>query len=236
MPDGFAEHQASGDRSRKAFVEHESGEYPEQFSQSTREALQLSVAALVDALQRHANLVSGMRGGSSETPAIFDANEEVERLIAAWNERVMAHTGTFPVSLQGLGGDEDEFLKGEDGQEDLTDGEPLTVVSRWDLRLVDADALMGAGREAHKRLYPGETDADATVAVPTPGQALYAILHEHGEPWYDMPGIEVARGVRSYVKPSEPATPLSDEDDEFEAIIQPPGERLFGESWGPARR
>jgi hypothetical protein len=213
-------------------VEDEIDDYPEQFSQQTREALGLSVDALVDALQRHAKLLSGMRGGSSEMPAVHDANAEVERLIAAWNERVVDHTGTFPVSLQGFGDEDDEEILEAEEAAELVDGEPLTVVSRWDLHVVDTDELMQAGREAHMRLWPDENDEDAAVAVPNVGQAVYALLHEHGEPWYDLPGIEVVRGVRAYVRPIDPPTPLSDEDDYDEAIAQPPGERLFGESWG----
>lgn len=211
----------------------ESDFWPEQFSAGTREALHLSVAALVEALQRHADRVGGMRGGSSETPAVLEANHEVERLIAAWSDRVMDHTGTFPVSLQGFDGGEDEFVDGEeDEQEDLTDGAVVSVVSRWDLRLVDTEALLSAGREAHRRIYPTETDEDATVAVPTPARALYPLLHEAGEPWYELPGVEVISGVRTYVASSEPATPLSEDYEDLHVVIQPPGELLFGESWG----
>jgi hypothetical protein len=212
-------------------VEDEIDDYPEQFSQQTREALGLSVDALVDGLQRHAKLLSGLRGGSSEMPAVDEANDQVERLIAAWNERVFDHTGTSPVPLQDFGDEDDEeILEGEEAAE-LVDGEPLTVVSRWDLQVVDTDELMQAGREAHKRLWPGENDEDAAVAVPNTSQAVYALLHEHGEPWYDLPGIEVVRGARAYVRPIDPPTPLSYEDDLGEAIAQPPGEQLFNEGW-----
>jgi hypothetical protein len=68
-------------------VEDEIDHYPKQFSQQTREALGRSVDALVDGLQRHTKLLSGMRGGSSEIPAVHEANAQVERLIAAWNNR-----------------------------------------------------------------------------------------------------------------------------------------------------
>jgi hypothetical protein len=139
-------------------VDDEIDDYPEQFSQQTREALDLSVDALIEGLQRHAKLLSGMRGGSSEMPAVHETNAEVERLIAAWNERVSDHTGTLPVSLQGFDDEDDEeLLEGEEAAE-LVDGEPLTVVSRWDLQVVDTDELMQAGREAHKRVWPDEND------------------------------------------------------------------------------
>jgi hypothetical protein len=212
-------------------VDDEIDDYPEQFSQQTREALDLSVDALIEGLQRHAKLLSGMRGGSSEMPAVHETNAEVERLIAAWNERVSDHTGTLPVSLQGFDDEDDEeLLEGEEAAE-LVDGEPLTVVSRWDLQVVDTDELMQAGREAHKRVWPDENDEDAAVAVPNVGQAVYALLHERREPWYDLPGIEVIGGARVFVRPIDPPTPLSSEDDLDEAIAEPPGERLFQEGW-----
>jgi hypothetical protein len=212
-------------------VEDALDDWPEQFSPQTREALDLSVAALVDALQRHAKQLGGMRGGSRDSPAVFHANAEVERLIDAWSERVFDHTGTFPVSLQGFDGDGEEVTEDEEDPAELEDGDPLSVVSRWDLLVVDTDALLQAGRDAHRRLRPDENDEDAAVAVQNVGQAVYALLHERGEPWYDMPGVEVVNGRRAYVRPDEQPPPLSEESDYDEAITQPPGERLFGEGW-----
>jgi hypothetical protein len=37
---------------------------------------------------------------------------------------------------------------------------------------------------------------------------------------------------RAYLRPDDPRTPPFDEDHSDAAITQPPGERLFGESWG----
>lgn len=213
-------------------MEDERDDDPKQFGEQTRTALRAAVEDLVEALRRHADHVGGLRGGSSEMAGLFAANAEVERLIDAWNERVADHTGTFPVSL--LGRDD---VEGDDDSEDegdsirVRDGEPISVVSRWDLRVVDATALVQAGRQAHKRLQPDENDEDAAVAVPDAGQALYALMHEAGEPWYDMPGVEVVRGTRAYVRPDEPAARLGDEDDVEEPIVEPAGERIFGETW-----
>lgn len=209
--------------------ETEQDDYPEQFSQVTREALELSVAALCEALQRHARQVGGMRGGSSEFPALFEANQEVARLVDAWNERVSEHSGTLPVAQ--LDDDEDDDFE-EDDLAEPTDGEVLSVVSRWDLRLADSGALLQAGRAAHQRLRPEENDEDAVIAVPDFGQAMYSILHEIGEPWYDLPGVEVISGIRVFLRPDETPAPLPDDDDEItEPIAQPAGEVLFAESW-----
>ncbi len=205
-------------------------DFPEQYSDATRVALSSAVDALIEGLRRHASYVSGLRGGTSEMRGLFNAHAEVERLLDAWNERVFDHTGTFPVSL--LGREDDDELESEvDGGEDqLNNGAPVSVVSRWDLSIVDAKALLAAGRQAHKRLQPHENDEDAAAAVPDVGQALYALMHEAGEPWFQLPGVAVVRGARAYIQPDELA--MTPEDDDFDApIVEPTGRRLYGESW-----
>lgn len=210
--------------------------FPEQFSVQTRDALKAAVEELVEALHRHAEHVAGLRGGSSEIPSVHEMNRQVEMAIAGWNDRVVEHTGTLPVSLAGFG--EDEYEEEEDDGDDEDDEEvvdgstPVSVVSRFDLLVKDAEALVKAGRDAHKRNRPEEQDEDAAVAVPNFGQALYAVLYERGEPWYDLPGVEVVRGIRAYVQPDEPAEPFTEDEAEVEVpIAEPAGDRWFRESW-----
>jgi len=203
-------------------------DFPAQFSEQTRTALETSVAELVAALQRHAGLLLTLHGGSADSHKIFAANEDVARLMDAWNERVFDHTGTFPVSLAGLDDDDDDV---DDDVPEPADGEPLTIVERWDLELVDAAALVAAGREAHVRTWPDETDDDARVAVESAADALYALRHERGEPWYDVPGIQVIYGARAYLRPDERPEGPSDEEDLEAPIGIPAGELLFSESW-----
>jgi hypothetical protein len=199
--------------------------FPEQYSDATREAMIAAVEALVEGLRAHASFLGGLGGGSSEAKALFDAHENVERLLVTWNERVFDHTGTFPVSL--FRPDNEDVTLDE---ETAHDGAPLSVISRWDLSLVDAQALLRAGRQAHQRLNPHENDEDAEAAVPDPAQALYALLHEAGEPWFDLPGVEVVSGARVFIEPDDPVAPPAEDD--FDApIVQPPGRRLYGDSW-----
>ena len=206
--------------------------FPEQFSDETRAALATAVDELVASVRAHAEHLMALRGGSSEMPGLHEANRQVEQAIATWNERVVDHTGTFPVSLAGLDEDFEDLEDEDEDEEDLVDGAPLAVVSRWDLVVTDTDALVAAGRQAHKRHRPEEQDEDAAVAVAGAGQALYALLHERGEPWYDLPGVEVVRGIRAYVQSQEAAEPFTDDDTETQAPIEePPGERLYLESW-----
>ncbi len=212
--------------------EHDLDGYPEQFTDQTREALQRAVAAVTYGLREHADVLTGLRGGTNDIRAVFAANRAVERLLDAWNDAVFDLTGTLPVSLDVADEDEEDDDTDEDVDVlDLADADPLSVVERWDLVVTDADALVHAGREAHRRLWPEETDRDAEVAVPSAAQALYTLLHERGEPWYDLPGVEVVAGARAYVRPDEPHLPAGDEIPDDTPIEQPSGEVLYSESW-----
>jgi hypothetical protein len=218
----------------KVDMDDELSEFPEQWSDETRDALNASVEELIAALRAHAAHVAYLTGRSTEITSVFEVNGQVERAIDAWNQRAFDHTGTFPVSLNGLDEDGDQFDDEDDidKPDELVTSPAVAVISRFDLVVTDTDELIAAGREAHKRNRPEEQDEDAVAAVPDVGQALYAVLHEQGEPWYRMPGVEVVRGVRAFVAPEEPAEPFSDEDaDEVEPIVEPAGERLYLESW-----
>ena len=203
---------------------------PEQWTDETRSAVEAATDELLAAVRSHVRLVSGLRGGSSEMQAVFDANRAVEQAIDAWNERVFDYTGTFVVSLEGKYDEADD--EGDVEDDLLAEGPALAVVSRWDLLVTDPQALLAAGRDAHKRLRPEELDVDAEVAVAGVGQALYALTHERGELWYDLPGIEVVRGIRAYVAPDEPTEPFTDDIAETDApVVEPEGERVYLESW-----
>ncbi len=116
-------------------LDDEHDDHPEQFSEESRAALESATAALVEGLQRHTQAVLGMRGGSKETPAVFAINEEVERLVDEWNDRVLDHTGTYPLAL--ITHEDDEDDEDEDLVE-LGDGTPVAVVSRFDLVVTTA--------------------------------------------------------------------------------------------------
>ena len=121
----------------------------------------------------------------------------------------------------------------------------LTLVTRVDLGVRDTEELLSAGRAAPRRLQPEENEADALVAVNDEAQAVYALLHEAGEPWLDLPGTGLLAATRLYVAPEDYDRPGdaddSDddgEDDDFsaEAMVDevgvPEGTLLFSESWG----
>ena len=108
----------------------------------------------------------------------------------------------------------------------------ISVVSRWDLDVLALDVLLAAGREAHRRNRPEETEQDAQVAVSTPEHALHAIAHEAApDPWLDVPGLRPVVGARVYLAPEEPWRPLDDLPDVVLAVQPPAGQVLFSEDW-----
>jgi hypothetical protein len=200
-------------------------EGPEQFSEATRASLAQTMTRLVEGLHQHTNSLTELPGGTRSLPAVFAAHEAVEVLVHAWADAVSDHTGT---SLALIPPDEDE--DGDDcGTEDteLSDGDVVSVVERWDLAVTDVSALVEAGRQAHVR-WSQETYEDAVVAVNSPALALYAITHETSAPWVDLPGIDVRNGTRLYVRPDAALERADTADDQ---VLQPDGEVLLNEHW-----
>jgi hypothetical protein len=202
----------------------------DQFSDESRAVLRHSTDALIAGLRDHVATLLELRGGSSEQPRLFAANDTLEGLLRDWDDAVFDHTGTTALPLDD---DEDEDFADEDGADDVP-VEVLTLVSRVDLGVNEPGELLAAGRAAHRRLWPKETEADAAVAVEDVQQAVYALLHEAGEPWLDLPGTEFLAAARVYVAPEEYAAP-EDEDGTPESfsrqVVVPDGTVLFSESW-----
>lgn len=202
---------------------------PEAYSDETLAALRSAARELGQALAEHAEFLAGLHGGSAEIAGLFAANEKVADLVAAWSDRVFDHTGTTPVYLMNRDEDDEDFDDEFEEPAEVVDGDLVSVVSRWDLRIEHPQALIASGREAHRRNRPEEDDEDAAVAVDSAAMALYAVLHEAGEPFYRLPGVQVTQGLRVFVRPEEEPTPL--DDDMSDTVSQPAGEVLFSESW-----
>lgn len=202
----------------------------EQFSEESVAALQDAADRLAAALVSYASTTAAMSGRSSEIPAIHELNDEIGRLATEFNDRVWDHTGTIALLI-----DRGEEWNGEDDDEypPLPETvEYVSAVSRWDVAVLDADALLAAGREAQRQRCPQDTPEDAAIAVPNVGRALQAILEVQGEPWYQMPGIAVTRGVRVLIAPSEPPEPYDGDPYGVRNAIAPPeGPVIYTESW-----
>lgn len=194
----------------------------EQYSEESGHRLEAAGARLAELVRQYALDARAMHGGSSEMPALFERNRVLARAVADWNERAFDHTGTSPLLLEEP--EKDDFEDEEADEEPLELEGQISVVSRWDLGVVDSSELIAAGRAAHRRNHPEETEADATVAVADAARALYAIAHAAGEPWYEVPGVEVLSGARVYLVPDGPLEPLPEEPEEFlNAVAAPSG-------------
>jgi hypothetical protein len=157
------------------------------FSAETREALAEASRRLAERLQAHTEALLAMTGDEEHT-ALYDQNAALEELVESWNDAVFEHTGTAPLLLEDSTDDEDD--------EEVEQDHVISVVSRFDLRVVDLDALLEAGRAAQER-HPAELEEGGEKEpVDSAEQAIYEISREVGEAWFELPGTEMVAGVR----------------------------------------
>ncbi|MFI6829388.1 hypothetical protein ACIBG5_20000 [Kribbella sp. NPDC050241] len=192
------------------------------FSAQTREALAEASRRLAERLQAHTDALLAMTG-AEEQSALYEQNAALEELVEGWNDAVFEHTGTAPLLLEDSVDDEDD-----EAEQDQV----ISVVSRFDLRVVDLDALLDAGRAAQER-HPAEVDdGGEDEPVDSAEQAIYEISREVGEAWFELPGIEMVAGARAYVVPELPFEPLdADAEDVVTELIAPNGVATHAETW-----
>jgi hypothetical protein len=195
------------------------------FSEETRLALAEASRQLTERLQAHTEALLAMTGGPEEQAALYEQNAALEELVEGWNDAVFEHTGTAPLLLEEEDLDEDE--EEEDEPEQV-----ISVVSRFDLRVIDSEALLAAGRAAQER-HPAELDETGErEPVESAEQAIYEISRELGEAWFELPGVDLVAGARAYVVPEYPFEPLeADVDDVLTEIAAPNGSVTHAETW-----
>ncbi|MET9275211.1 hypothetical protein [Kribbella sp. NPDC003557] len=192
------------------------------FSAETRTALADASRKLAERLQAHTDALLAMTGDEDHT-TLFEHNAALEGVVEDWNDAVFEHTGTAPLLLDDTVDDEDEEVEQD---------QAISVVSRFDLRVVDLDALLEAGRAAQER-HPAELDESGDrEPVDSAEQAIYEISREVGEAWFELPGIEMVAGARAYVVPEAPFEPLdADAEDVVTELIAPNGVATHAETW-----
>ncbi|MEU8221463.1 hypothetical protein [Kribbella sp. NPDC048915] len=163
----------------------------EQYSDAAREQYLRSVDELISALRSHAELTVERIGRERELMPYFASAAALEQAAAAYNDAELGWCGSIPLHLlddeleDGLDDDLDD-----DGVEDSA-GAILSGFIRWDFTITDEAAVLAAGRDAHHRAWPHNTDEDATLAVPTADRAAAELIHLDG--WTsldDTPGLE----------------------------------------------
>ena len=193
------------------------------FSSETRAALADASRKLAERLQAHTDALLAMTGDEDHT-TLFEHNAALEGVVEDWNDAVFEHTGTSPLLLDDAVDDEED----DDAEQDQV----ISVVSRFDLRVFDLDALLEAGRAAQER-HPAELDESGDrEPVESAEQAIYEISREVGEAWFELPGIEMVAGARAYVVPELPFEPLdADAEDVVTELIAPNGVATHAETW-----
>ena len=194
------------------------------FSEASRKALAEASRLLAERLQAHTEALLAMTGDEEQTN-LYEQNAALEELVEGWNDAVFEHTGTAPLLLDDV---EDE----EDEEEPEEQDQLISVVSRFDLRVVDLETLLDAGRSAQER-HPAELDESGErEPVETAEQAIYAISREVGEAWFELPGVDLVAGVRAYVVPEYPFEPLeADAEDVLTELSPPNGAITHAETW-----
>ncbi|WP_345762123.1 hypothetical protein [Diaminobutyricibacter sp. McL0608] len=157
-----------------------------QWTPSAKEAYAASVDQLIIALREHAQLTLDRSGRQVEHAPYSSSVERLFRAAASFNEAEFDWCGRFPLGL-----DADESDDEDEDEDETVDGDVLTVVGRWDYRVVDADGLKAAGRAAYTRAWPEDTEEDADVAIADPSAAAQEIAHAGG--WK---ALDDARGLQ----------------------------------------
>ena len=201
----------------------------EQYTDESRAALTEATRRLVEQLEAHTAYLLTLRGGSSELLDLFDHQEAIGDVVRTWNDAVWDHTGTLALSLNDTEDDPDDWDDDDEDDVDL-EGEIVSVVSRFDLRIADADAVLAARREAHRRLWPKENEEDALAAVSRIADARYSINHEAGEPWFDIPGAQPVSGARVFIAVDQEYEP-PDADEVEDDVSAPLGAVVYTEGW-----
>ena len=195
------------------------------FSEESRKALAEASRLLAERLQAHTEALLAMTG-DEEQAGLYEQNAALEELVEGWNDAVYEHTGTAPLLL------DDELEDEEDEEEPEEQDQVISVVSRFDLRVVDLEALLEAGRAAQER-HPAELDeAGEREPVESAEQAIYEISREVGEAWFELPGVDLVAGARAYVVPEYPFEPLeADAEDVLTEVSAPNGAITHAETW-----
>lgn len=196
---------------------------PLQWSEQTRARYLAHMDALVDELRRHARLVAGLdeehlHHDPDTRATFFTSHDLVDRAIrqAAESELDWSGTASLPFvdvpdvadldSLDGL-----DSVDGFDGlfadldEEADEPGQVVSLVGRWDVEIVDAPALLAAGRAAYAELHDLSDPTLAELSVTTALQAAEALLESPGFPELEVEGATVPLGAFwTFVQHTEP--------------------------------
>lgn len=159
------------------------------------ERIREAARALAETIRSHAMAVSTAAARDDEV-AVFAAGDMLLRAALRYAEAQADYTGIgYPLETLYRLLEDEEFEGGGDalGEEGADGGEVVSVLQRHDYAIVDAAAVMAAGRAAHRRSW-SEGDESATGAqVTNVGNALYELAHADG--WDSLDRVAGVRPV-----------------------------------------
>lgn len=148
-----------------------------QWTAAARETYTARGKALLEALREHIAVTLDRSGRQAEHSNYIASAARLHDAASAFDEAEFDWCGSFPLGLDPERWDDDDDDQDE-GDTEL--GSVLTVVGRWDYRIVDESALIDAGRAAYARMWADDTEEDAALAVANPAAAAQEIAHADG--------------------------------------------------------
>lgn len=207
-------------------------DWVEPFSEESRAALRDAARRLAEVVLHYADATEGMRGSTGDSLRIFDLNRELEAAVVALNDRAFEHSGSKPLALQRFEDDPEVAFEEDEDEPPFVAGGFISVVSRWDVAVTDAEELVRAGREVHLRQHPVDAEPDAEIAVPDPAAALMTIIGDSADLWFNIPGVEPVSGLHVGILPSGEIEPREvDIEAVLDDVAPPEGTVFFSESW-----
>jgi hypothetical protein len=180
-----------------------------QWSDAARERYVRRTEELIAALKAHSALTIERKGRQRELEPYFASSEALEKAAEEFNEGELDWCGSSSLNL--MDGDLDEFDDEDEDEEPA--GPVLSGLFRWDFTVTDEEAVIGAGRDAYRRLWPSDTDEDATLAVPDIARAAAEIIHADDPAGLkDTPGLERRAEWWTFISHDGQSDDQNDED------------------------
>ena len=157
---------------------------PEQWSAAARDNLASAATELIETIQVHARTLLAMQGRQAETGAIFEASNDLGRAASRFADAQFDLTGVadpFGVLAQHYQVPENEG-ESEDGPivPQVAVGEGLSILRRDDYIVVDPERVIAEGRRSYLKVWPNDTEEDASSNGTDLGRALYQVAHAGG--------------------------------------------------------
>jgi hypothetical protein len=192
-----------------------------QWTRAAKEAYAARAEELFSALRQHVQLTLEQSGPEADWSRYRASSDELFHAASAFDDAEFDWCGSFPLMLDAEGLDEDDDDDESDDDEEEFTGEVVTLVGRWDYRVVDSAALLAAGREAHVRSAHGHADHghvaddDPEAAVPDAAAAAQEIAHADG--WHTLeeaPGLDPIASTATVILHEDDSAPWLDGDED----------------------